>query len=350
MNLDLVSSVREVSMLSVLVNKISQKSFKHLESKNLLAFSGGIDSTCLYFFLLKMDINFDIAIVNYNRRAESKEEVKYAQELSIKHNKKCFLLDINLGKSDFESRAREARYEFFYSTMIKQNYQNLVLAQHLNDKLEWFLMQLTRGAGLNTLLGFNEIDIKIIKNKSINILRPLIFCKKSELEDFNNFYNLKYFIDKSNFDQKYRRNYFRHNFSNKLLDNFSNGVANSFRFLHIEKDSLYKRRIYCKDRNLIYFQGHNFEINDIDCILKENGYLLGGGQKDEIKDSLENKKEIIIAKRFIISKSKNNLVYIGFNSNLIDAVVVPKRYRDKLRQDLIPAKIRKIIYFNETSY
>ena len=37
-------------------------------SKNLLAFSGGVDSTALFFLLLKENISFDIAIVNYNVR------------------------------------------------------------------------------------------------------------------------------------------------------------------------------------------------------------------------------------------------------------------------------------------
>ena len=38
--------------------------------KNLLAFSAGIDSTALFFLLLDNNIHFDIAIVNYNQRAQ----------------------------------------------------------------------------------------------------------------------------------------------------------------------------------------------------------------------------------------------------------------------------------------
>ena len=61
---------------------------KLLNSKNLLAFSAGVDSTALFFILLQNNINFDIAIVNYNIRKQSKEEVEYAQELAHKHNLK----------------------------------------------------------------------------------------------------------------------------------------------------------------------------------------------------------------------------------------------------------------------
>ena len=58
------------------------------DQKNLLAFSGGVDSTALFFLLLKKNIEFDIAIVNYQTRESSKDELLYAKELSSKYNKK----------------------------------------------------------------------------------------------------------------------------------------------------------------------------------------------------------------------------------------------------------------------
>ena len=51
-------------------------------SKNLLAFSAGGDSTALLFLLLDNNIQFDIAIVDYGIRKQSKDEVAYAQELA----------------------------------------------------------------------------------------------------------------------------------------------------------------------------------------------------------------------------------------------------------------------------
>ncbi|MEA1879510.1 MAG: ATP-binding protein, partial [Campylobacterota bacterium] len=46
--------------------------------KNLLAFSAGIDSSALFFLLLENNIKFDIAIVDYNIRDQSKKEVTHA--------------------------------------------------------------------------------------------------------------------------------------------------------------------------------------------------------------------------------------------------------------------------------
>ncbi|PHQ65521.1 MAG: tRNA(Ile)-lysidine synthetase, partial [Sulfurimonas sp.] len=88
----------ETSLLEVLRDK-----------KNLLAFSGGADSTALFFLLLKQNIKFDIAIVNYNQRAQSIEEVKYAKELASKHNLECHTLVAPIISKNFESKAREIR-------------------------------------------------------------------------------------------------------------------------------------------------------------------------------------------------------------------------------------------------
>ena len=66
------------------------------ESKNLLAFSAGVDSTALFFLLLEQNIPFDIAIVNYNVRVQSKEELAYAKELAIKYSKNIYLVFLQL--------------------------------------------------------------------------------------------------------------------------------------------------------------------------------------------------------------------------------------------------------------
>ena len=66
------------------------------ESKNLLAFSSGVDSTALFFLLFEKNIPFDIAIVNYNMRIQSLDEVTYAKHLASKYNKQIFLKDVKI--------------------------------------------------------------------------------------------------------------------------------------------------------------------------------------------------------------------------------------------------------------
>ncbi|MCQ2984197.1 tRNA(Ile)-lysidine synthetase, partial [Helicobacter pylori] len=43
------------------------------EGKNLLGFSGGLDSTCLFYLLVGENIAFDIALVDYNTQKQRLE-------------------------------------------------------------------------------------------------------------------------------------------------------------------------------------------------------------------------------------------------------------------------------------
>ena len=203
--------------------------------KNLLAFSAGVDSSALFFLLLENNIPFDIAIVNYNLRAQSKEEISYAKELSHTYKKEIFIYETKLdSNSNFEKNARDIRYAFFEKIIKEHHYANLITAHQLNDKLEWFMMQLSKGAGLVELIGFNEFEHK----ESYQIYKPLLTISKNELEEYLLKNNHKYFVDQSNFDEKYKRNFFRHNFSDKLINNFTKGIKKSFEYLQKDLDSL----------------------------------------------------------------------------------------------------------------
>jgi tRNA(Ile)-lysidine synthase len=65
-------------------------------TKNLLAFSGGGDSTALFFLLFENKIPFDIVHVNYQTRAQSNEEEAYARTLATTHTKELFTFIIKI--------------------------------------------------------------------------------------------------------------------------------------------------------------------------------------------------------------------------------------------------------------
>ena len=71
---------------SLLHSQIAEKLPFLQNSKNLLGFSGGVDSVALFFLLLEFKIDFDIAIVHYHTRKEADDEVTYAKELAQLHN------------------------------------------------------------------------------------------------------------------------------------------------------------------------------------------------------------------------------------------------------------------------
>ena len=309
------------------------------ESKNLLAFSAGVDSSALFFLLLKQNIPFDIAIVNYNVRVQSKDEVNYAKELALKYNKQIYIKDIKLeSTSNFEKTARDIRYKFFEEIIDENSYETLITAHQLNDKLEWFLMQLTKGAGLVELIGFNEFEQK----ENYKVYKPLLEITKEELESFLKQENIKYFIDNSNFDEKYKRNYFRHNFSDKLLSEYTNGIKKSFKYLQDDINSLNIEITPIKNFNeLEIYQNqkdNNLNIRIIDNSLKKRGFLLSSGQREEIL----KQKEITISHKINIS-IKEDLIWICPNvSSIMD-----KKFKETCRINKIPKNVRNYIYYKK---
>ncbi len=304
--------------------------------KNLLAFSAGVDSTALFFLLLEQNIPFDIAIVDYNLRVQSKEEISYAKELSLKYNKTIFLKNVTLeNTSNFEKTARDVRYKFFEEIILENSYENLITAHQLNDKLEWFFMQLSKGAGLVELIGFNEFEQK----ENYKIYKPLLNITKDELEIYLNENNHKFFIDESNFDEKYRRNYFRHNFSNKFLEEFSNGIKKSFDYLQNDLNSLnIQNNPIKKIEELEIFlnqKDDNLNIRTIDLSLKKRGLILSNAQRNEIL----KQKDITISHKINISIKPNYIWIAPFCNNTID-----KKYKEIYRINNIPKNIRAYIF------
>ena len=304
--------------------------------KNLLAFSAGVDSTALFFLLLEQNIPFDIAIVDYNLRVQSKDEISYAKELALKYNKQIFIKDIKLeNNSNFEKTARDIRYSFFEKIISENSYENLITAHQLNDKLEWFMMQLSKGAGLVELIGFNEFEEK----ENYKIYKPLLNITKDELENYLKTNHHKYFIDESNFDEKYKRNYFRHSFSNQFLENFSDGVKKSFDYLQNDLNSLniqYKPIKQIKDLEIFLNQNDdNLNIRTIDLSLKRRGILLSSAQRNEIL----KQKKITISHKINISILED---YIWIAPNCSE--IMDKKFKELCRKNSIPRNMRSYIF------
>lgn len=303
-------------------------------TNNLLAFSAGIDSTALFFLLVEKEIPFDIAIVDYNQRVQSKDEVIYATQLAHKYNKKCFISTYPGSLKFSEKIARDYRYKFFDRIVLENNYTSLLTAHQLNDKLEWFLMQLTKGAGLTELIGMDKISFR----NNYQIIKPLLEYSKKQLQEYLDTRDLKYFIDESNYDKKYKRNYFRHNFSDELLSQFQDGIINSFKYLKEDNNSLFAHtnEIEIKELSIYRFNTDlNIALRLIDKDLKKRGIIISRATREEIKE----KKEIVIAHKIAISIYENK-IYVA---PVVD-IKMDKKFKEKCRVNHIPKNIRPYIF------
>jgi len=304
------------------------------QSHNLLAFSAGIDSSALFFLLLEENIKFDIALVNYNLRENSIKEELHAIELAKKYNLKCYTTKAPSFDNNFEKNARDFRYSFFDKIMQENHYDNLLTAHQLNDQLEWFLMRLTKGAGTTELLGLEPIS----KRKTYTMIRPLLHHSKEELLDYLKLHRYPYFVDESNHSDKYERNRFRKNFSDKLLKEYQEGINRSFDYLREDKNYLqsgYREVFNHKKISILEIEREYILVRAVDKELKKMGYLLSKGQRVELKKG----DSIVIAGLWAICIHEKR-VYIAPYLK----ISMPKTFKEKCRILKIPSKIRAYLY------
>jgi len=179
------------------------------QKKLLLAVSGGLDSIVLLH--LMQQLNYEIAIAHCNfqlRGVESFGDQKFIQEYAAANAIPLFVtqFDTEAFAKDYklstQVAARELRYNWFYELLDTENYDYILTAHHADDNLETFLINLTRGTGLDGLTGIPEQNDKIV--------RPLLFASRLEIENYAKQQSLQWREDSSNASDKYLRNKIRH--------------------------------------------------------------------------------------------------------------------------------------------
>ena len=301
---------------------------------NLLAFSHGIDSTALFYILQEAGVKFDLAIVDHNAREQSKFEVESAKELASKFDKKIYIKSVNLGKSNFEKNAREARYEFFGEICQKYGYENLILAHQFDDKFEWFLMQLGKGAGLKELFSMSELE----KRERFWLVRPLLNLRKKELQNYLDERGLRYFVDETNLEGKLKRSFVRLNFSEPFLNEYFSGVKKSFEFLEADRQNLLPNITKIDDEIFIIKNNSNV-VRGVDMAAKELNVLLSKAQKDELNANLAKQTSVVLSGKIAVGYANEFVLVTPFCK-----AVMPKIFKEKARILKLPAINRGYLF------
>ncbi len=175
----------------------------------LLAVSGGIDSMVMADLFLKADYKTGIAHCNFSLRGKASDfDEKLVKNYATANNIPFFSIRfktkeyaIKKGIS-VQMAARELRYEWFEKIRIENGYNYIAVAHNLNDNIETLLINLARGTGITGLAGIRPV--------SVNIIRPLLFATRADIEDYCKKNKIKYREDSSNAETKYTRNRIRH--------------------------------------------------------------------------------------------------------------------------------------------
>ena len=123
--------------------------------KIILAISGGIDSICLANLFLETKYNVEYAHCNFKLRGdESDKDLEFVKELASKNNipfhSVCFeTKDYSKNNQlSIQMAARELRYNWFEQLRVKIKADYIAIAHNLDDKVETFFINITRGTGL----------------------------------------------------------------------------------------------------------------------------------------------------------------------------------------------------------
>jgi tRNA(Ile)-lysidine synthase len=175
----------------------------------LLGVSGGVDSVVLAYLVDQLYNEFAIAHCNFNLRGkESDGDEAFVANLADLLRVPFFSVSFHTKEIaaergvSVEMAARDLRYEWFEQVRRQNQFDYILVAHHLDDVLETFILNLTRGTGIRGLSG--------IKPKVGNVVRPLLFATRNEIEEYASVFGLACRYDSSNEDQGIRRNKIRH--------------------------------------------------------------------------------------------------------------------------------------------
>ena len=249
-------------MLQKLSN-IIQQNFPFLKEKKLLiAVSGGIDSVVLTHLLSALSCNISLAHCNFNLRDTASDlDTVFVKELAEKLQIKCFTTSFETEKIAKENKestqitARNLRYTWFQETLQEHNFDFVLTAHHADDNLETFLINLTRGSGLDGFTGIPEVNG--------NIIRPLLRFSRAEICSYAIENKISWREDQSNASTKYIRNKIRHKIlpvlkeiNPSLLDTFSKTVAHLKESTQIIKDRIEEvtKQVVLKEKGITKFK------------------------------------------------------------------------------------------------
>lgn len=197
------------------------------KGKLLIAISGGLDSVVLTHLCHKLNLDIHLAHCNFNLRGdESDTDEEFVLNLTENLELEVFIESfdtVNFAKENslsIQMAARELRYNWFQELAEQLHFDYIMTAHHADDNLETFLINVSRGTGLDGLSGIPETNGRIV--------RPLLPFTREDILNYAQEQNITWREDSSNASTKYLRNKLRNDvipilkeLNPKLLQNFA---------------------------------------------------------------------------------------------------------------------------------
>ena len=266
----------------------------------VVGLSGGADSCALLDFLVSVrdELGLKISACHINhqlRGAEADRDEHFAEGVCERYGVKLYILHADVKgeavrqKKSTEQCGRDIRYAFFEKTADMLG-AKIATAHTASDNAETVLFNLARGSGAAGLCGIPPVRG--------NIIRPLIECTRSDIENYCRERNLEYVTDSTNLTDEYTRNKIRLEVIPKLKEinpSFENAVS-----------GMTERMMQTMD-----FINKSAE-NILESAYTENGYRIS---------VLQEADEAVLSQAIMIICKKNNVSPEAKHIELIKKIV-----------------------------
>jgi len=188
---------------------VKEKKLFSKEQTILVAVSGGIDSMVLLQLLQQSGYKIAVAHCNFKLRGqESDDDAQFVHSFCLENKIVIHATEFETEKlseqyqKSIQVTARELRYNFFQELCSRFHYDFIATAHQADDVAETILINLSRGGGMAAWHG--------IEVKRENIVRPILFAQKHEIEKYAKENKIQWRTDSSNQKEDYTRNFIRH--------------------------------------------------------------------------------------------------------------------------------------------
>lgn len=196
-------------MLETLKQYIEQKKLIAPDDQILVAVSGGLDSMVLLHLLYTAGYKLGVAHCNFQLRgAESDGDEHFVKQYCARLGIPFFCTRFDTNnyatehKLSIQMAARDLRYAWFNELLKKQGFAKLATAHHFSDSIETVLLNWAKGGGTESLRG--------IAPQRGNIIRPLLFATREQINQYAADNEITWREDISNQTDDYQRNFIRH--------------------------------------------------------------------------------------------------------------------------------------------
>ncbi|PWT92449.1 MAG: tRNA lysidine(34) synthetase TilS [Blastocatellia bacterium] len=195
--------------------------WRHLELPTrdetiVVAVSGGADSTALLLAITeliaasKLSLSVVVAHLDHGLRSSSRNDAKWVSTLALQLGYTPVISHIKVShiarneSDNLEQAARKKRYEFLANTAKRTGARFVLTGHTMDDQAETVLLRLMRGSASLGLGGMEALR-PLEGSKHVQLVRPMLWARRSETEAYCVTRKTEFLHDEMNYDESFAR-------------------------------------------------------------------------------------------------------------------------------------------------